>query len=339
MLAAVGYASVQAQVRARRSRLLTDDDWHRLFDARGLDRAREVLTGTGYPQVASDTGRAERTLRRRVHRETLSLAERVPTGAAETLRWYASRHDVQDIKLLVRALHYGRPLDQAREGMTVHALDGREPASWTQARSLRALIEALEGTPYGRALANAWERYQADDRPFYLEVALDLAFGRGLVKRIEALSGSDARDAEWLLGRWLARTNLLSAVRYRALAGIRPEEVVNFCLHRDFGGGLAMVQRVAAGASVRDEAAALGVELSPEGSERDAVLELERRTEMLRRDAARRRFARMPFGLGLVLAYLILLEAEVRDLIRLLEAKAQDLDDDDLRSHIPREVT
>lgn len=339
MLSAVGYASVQARVRARRSQLLDDDAWHRLFDAHGLERAREVLAGTRYSQVASDVGRAERTLRRRVHRETVSLADDVPSSARDVLRWHASRYDVQDIKLLVRALHYGRSLEQARAAMTVHAQDGPDAADWTQARSLRALLEVLEGTPYGRALTNAWERYQAENRPFYLEVALDLAFGRGLVKRIEALSGGDARDAEHLLGRWLARTNLLAALRYRALAGIRPEEVVNFCLHRDFGGGLAMVQRVAAGASVRDEAAALGVELSAEGSERDAVLELERRTEILRRDAAHRRFARMPFGLGLVLAYLILLEAEVQDLIRLLEAKAQDLSDDDLRSHVPREVT
>ncbi|MDZ7706336.1 MAG: V-type ATPase subunit [Trueperaceae bacterium] len=339
MLSAVGYASVQAQVRARRSRLLDDDDWHRLFDAHGLERARDVLAGTRYTGVAADVTHAERTLRRRVHRETVSLADDVPPRARDLLRWHASRYDVQDIKLLVRALHYDRSLEQARAAMTVHAQDGPDVAAWTRARSLRALLEALDGSPYGRALANAWERYQAEHRPFYLEVALDLAFGRGLVKRIDALGGGDARDAEDLLGRWLARTNLLAAVRYRALAGIRPEEVVNFCLHRDFGGGLAMVQRVAAGAPLRDEAAALGVELPSEASERDAILELERRTEMLRRDAARARFARVPFGLGLVLAYLILLEAEVQDLIRLLEAKAQDLSADDLRSHVPREVT
>ncbi len=338
MLSAVGYASVQARVRARRSRLLDDDAWQRLFDAPGMERAREVLAGTGYPDVASDVARFERTLRRRVHRETVSLADDVPGAARDLLRWHAGRYDVQDVKLLVRALHYRRPLGQARAAMTVHDDDGPDVAAWTQARSLRALLEALQDTPYGRALANAWERYQAENRPFYLEVALDLAYGRGLVKRIDALSGGDARDAVLLLGRWLARTNLLAAVRYRALAGIQPEEVVNFCLHRDLGGGLAMVQRVAAGASLRQEAAALGVELAAKGSERDAVLELERRTETLRQDAARERFARVPFGLGLVLAYLILLEAEAQDLIRLLEAKAQDLSDDDLRSHVFREV-
>ena len=90
---------------------------------------------------------------------------------------------------------------------------------------------------------------------------------------------------------------------------------------------------------IRAEAAALGVELPAEESERRQVLALERRTDLLRRDAARQRFARVPFGLGLVLAYLILLEAEVDDLIRLLEAKAQKLDDEAVRAYVPREVT
>jgi V/A-type H+-transporting ATPase subunit C len=339
VLAAVGYASVQAQVRARRSRLLGDEAWRRLFDASDLDRALEVLAGTPYHRVANDVARAETTLRRRLRAETLSLADDVPERAGELLRWYAGRFLVQDLKLLLRALHHGRPLPEARTAMTLDPDLDPGVDAWFHARSVAGLLAALEGTPYGRALANAWERYQAEDRPFYLEVALDLAFWRGLVQRIDDLGGRDAADAERLLGRWLARTNLLAAARYRALAGVRPEEVVNFCLHRDFGGGLAMVQRVAAGAPIREEAAALGVELPAEASERRQVLALERRTDLLRREAARQRFARVPFGLGLVLAYLILLEAEVDDLVRLLEAKAQELDDEAVRDYVPREVT
>jgi vacuolar-type H+-ATPase subunit C/Vma6 len=339
VLSAVGYASVQAQVRARRSRLLGLEDWRRLFDASDLDRALDVLAGTPYHRVANDVARAETTLRRRLLSETRSLADDVPERAGELLRWYASRFLVHDLKLQVRALHYGRPPTEARSAMTHDPERDEGARAWFHARSVADLVDALAGTPYGRALANAWERYRAEDRPFYLEVALDLAFWRGLVQRIDDLGGRDGADAEWLLGRWLARTNLLAAARYRRLAGVRPEEVVNFCLHRDFGGGLAMVQRVAAGAEIRTEAAALGVELPAEESERRQVLALERRTDLLRRDAARQRFARVPFGLGLVLAYLILLEAEVDDLIRLLEAKAQKLDDEAVRAYVPREVT
>ncbi len=339
MLAAVGYASVQAQVRARRSRLLSSDDWRALFHAASLDRALDVLAGTAYGALATDGRRIERHLRRRVRRETLSLADDVPPRSGELLRWYAGRYLVQDLKLAIRALDHGLPLEDARAAMTLDPEGDPAVADWAHARSVAGLVDALDGTPYGRALANAWDRYHTEQRPFYLEVALDLAHQRGLVARIEALGGGDAADAERLLGRWLARSNLLAAARYRALAGVRPEQVVAFCLHRAFGGGLAMVQRIAAGASLHDEAAALGVPLSGEGGERDAILELERRTDLARRDDARQRFARVPFGLGLVLAYLILLEAEVDDLIRLLEAKAQGADAESARASVPREVS
>ena len=338
-MAAVGYASVQARVRARRSRLLGADDWRRLVEAAGLERTLEALAGTPYADVARSPGHAERTLRRRVYRETLALAEDVPPRGRELLHGYASRTLVRDLDSLIRALHYGRSPQEALEATTLGPEVDPALAAPFRARTLAGLVASLEGTLWGRALSAAWERYRAEQRPFYLEVALDLAFRRALVKRIDALGGGDAGDAERLLGRWLARTNLLAAARYRAMPGVRPEEIVNFCLHRDFGGGLAMVQRIAAGGSIRDEAAALGVTLTGEGGDREAILELERRIDASRREEAELRFARVPFGLGLVLAYLILLEAETDDLIRVLEAKAQGLDADALRERLPREVS
>lgn len=322
MLAAVGYASAQARARARRARLLSGATWRELLSAAGRERALEILARTAYPDLAH-TERIERALRRHVYRETRSLADALPTRGRDLLRWYASRFEVQDLKRSIRALHHGRPVDEAVEAWTREAGDDPIVTELAGVRSLDALRRAMSSRPYGKALDDAWDRFRAERRPFFLEVALDLAFQQGLVSRIEALGRGDREDAEALLGRWLARSNLLAAVRYRALAGMRPEEVVNFCLHEDFGGGLAMVQRIAAGAPVHAEAAALGVDLPADATERDNARALERRTEAMRRAQAHRRFARSPFGIGLPLAYLIELEAEIDDLVRLLEAKRQ----------------
>jgi V/A-type H+/Na+-transporting ATPase subunit C len=338
VLAAVGYASAQARVRARRDRLLRPETWSELQGPSGPERTLAALRDTPYaPFATDDLLTFETGLRRRQFHESLALAKSVPPVARDLLQWYASRFDVQDLKVLIRALHHGHPLDDALASVTRTEGDAPLVPDFGRVRSLAALVTALDRTPYGRALASAWERYRLEDRPFYLEVALDLAYGRGLVSRIEALSGADRADAVALLGRWLARQNLLAAARYRSLSGVSPEEVVNFSLHRDFGGGLAMVQRIATGGSVRAEAAALGVTLEGDG-EVDVLLELERRTDRLRRDAARARFGRSPFGLGLVLAYLIELEAEADDLITLLEAKAQGLDVAEQRRRVAREV-
>jgi vacuolar-type H+-ATPase subunit C/Vma6 len=355
MFSAVGYAAVQARVRARRSRLLDGAAWRRLI---GLSRSAGVvdaLLTTPYgPHLVAladaaapassdpdDVARArlERALQRRLDDETRELSELVPPRARDLLDWYASAALVQDLKLLVRALHHGRGLDEALAASVRIRPEHPVAHELSRSRTLDALLQGLGRGPYAHALGQAWERYRLEGRAFYLEVALDLAFGRGLVERIEALGGADRADAVSLLGVPLARTNLLSAVRYRALAGVSPEEIVNFCLHRDLGGGLAMVQRVAAGASVWDEAAALGVLLAPDQDERSALLELERITERDQRTAANRRIGRMPFGIGLVLAYLIELAAEGRDLTTLVEAKGQDLDDTDLRQRVQREVT
>lgn len=357
MFAAVGYAAVQARVRARRSRLLGMPAWQRLFASPDLGRVVDALLPTPYGpylSIASTTAsdrsaarggdpanpaRLERALQRRLDDETRSLAKLLPPRARDLVDWYASAVLVQDLKLLIRALHFERGLADALAATTRIGPDHPVAHELARSRTMEALLQGLGRGPYAHALDQAWERYRLEGRAFYLEVALDLTFGRGLVERIEALGGADRADAVTLLGRPLARGNLLSAVRYRALAGVSPEEIVNFCLHRDLGGGLPMVQRVAAGASLWVEAAHLGVRLSPDLDERAALLELEHVTLRDQRAAATVRIGRMPFGIGLVLAYLIELAAEGRDLTTLVEAKGQDLDETDLRQRVPREVT
>ncbi|MFO7543976.1 MAG: V-type ATPase subunit [Trueperaceae bacterium] len=371
MFAAVGYASAQARVRALRSRLIDVPTWRRLIDERGPESTLDALatseaalamggeggdlaggafgvagatfeaTGIASSRIDTSVGARVaawgRALRRRQYREAHSLADDVPPRARELLRWYADRFLVHDVKVVVRALHHGHTVHSARDAMTLDPADDPAVAALTRVRVIDELpVELGDRSPYGRALANAWEQYRRERRSFYLEVALDLAYHRGLVERIEALKGGDRADAIELLGRWLARTNLLAAGRYRVMSGVSPEEIVNFCLHKDFGDGLAMVQRVAVGASIRDEAAALGVSLPREGNDVEALQALEHATDRLRRDAARARFSRSPFGLGLVLAYLIELEAESTDLITLLEAKLQALEPFDLRQRVPR---
>ena len=357
MFAAVGYAAVQARVRARRSRLIGAPTWQRLFASPDAERVVDALLPTAYGpylSLASATpsdhraapgvdpataARLERALQRRLDDETRGLAKLLPPRARDLVDWYATAALVQDLKLLIRALHFERSLTDALAATTRIRAEHPVAQELARSRTMEALLQGLGRGPYAHALGQAWERYRLEGRAFYLEIALDLTFGRGLVDRIEALGGADRADAVALLGRPLARGNLLSAVRYRALAGVSPEEIVNFCLHRDLGGGLAMVQRVAAGASLWAEAANLGVRLRPDQDERAALLELEDVTLREQRAAATVRIGRMPFGIGLVLAYLIELSAEGRDLTTLVEAKGQDLDETDLRRRVQREVT
>jgi hypothetical protein len=129
-------------------------------------------------------------------------------------------------------------------------------------RSLARILEA-ERAARGRldeAAEEAHEREPEGGTP-YLELALDLSFHRRLVALVDDVGGADRSDAIRLVGLPLARANLAAAARCRATASIRPEEIVSFTLHRDFGGGVRALQRIAAGGRLAPEAAALGIDL------------------------------------------------------------------------------
>ncbi len=344
MFAAAAYASVQAKVRARTSRLLTPADWGRLIDARDAARALDALARTPWaeatvpPADATPDGvvqHALRGIRRRVHRETLELADDVPHRAAELLRASAARTLVRDLTTWIRALHHGRPAADADAASILDPATTPEVARWRAARTVADLVAAAQEGRYGAALARAYPRYQAEGRAFYLEVALELAHGRDLVARVAALRGRDAGDAARLVERPLARRNLLAAARYRDLMGVRPERIVAFTLHRIAGGGRAAVQRIAAGGPLVAEAAAVGLEdVPPDLRGEAAIRAFEHHADVARRRDARTRTSGAPFGVGLPLAYLTRLDAEADDLVTLLEGHAADLGRDALRAHL-----
>ncbi|MFN2324173.1 MAG: V-type ATPase subunit, partial [Trueperaceae bacterium] len=90
---------VQARVRARRSRLLGKDAWRDLIAAPTLDRTLAMLWATPYgvsgvvgPTVGTRpdaVSHLQRSLRRELRRETLTLASSVPPRAQDLLEWLA----------------------------------------------------------------------------------------------------------------------------------------------------------------------------------------------------------------------------------------------------------
>jgi V/A-type H+-transporting ATPase subunit C len=156
---------------------------------------------------------------------------------------------------------------------------------------------------------------------FYLEIALDLFYFQKLVRLIESQSGKDAADARRFLGRSIAVQNLLWAYRYRIYGRMTPEEIINFTLHRAFTAGLETVRRVALGSPLEVEAARLGFQITPGLSEVEGLTEIEVLAERERFRYATAAIRRPLFQLRGALAYLWLLEAEVRDLTMISEGK------------------
>jgi V/A-type H+-transporting ATPase subunit C len=182
-------------------------------------------------------------------------------------------------------------------------------------------MDQIRESPFARPLEHAMERYRQEQRLFYLEIAVDLFYFQTLVQLIERQSGREAADARRFLGRWIAVQNLLWAYRYRIYGRMTPEEIINFTLHRAFGAGLDTIRRVALGSPLSVEAKRLGFQIPPGLSEVEGLTEIEILAERERFRYATAAVRRPLFQLRGALAYLWLLEAEVRDLSVIVEGK------------------
>ena len=110
----------------------------------------------------------------------------------------------------------------------------------TEAGGIPAAVELLRGTPYHESLAFALKRYSAEQSLFPLEVALDLAYWRGLWQEAQKLSGEDHRQAARVVGTLIDANNLMWAIRYKVYKQLSEEELINYTLSigyrvREFG--------------------------------------------------------------------------------------------------------
>lgn len=329
-MSALAYSAVQGNIRARLASLLDGAGWARLLEA---PTAAEI---TAFIERQHGITARLPALQSRVAASTEALARFLPRGSRQVVSWYNRRFEVENLKAVLRALHYRVDATRARAALIPLAGSRVRWDDLLDAGSISALIERLRGSPYARPLENASERYQQERRLFPLEIALDLFYFQKLVRLMESLGRKEAAGARRFLGRSLAIQNLLWAYRYRIYGRMTPEQIINYTLHRAFEAGLDTVRRVALGAPLAMEAARFGFEVPSGLSEVEALVEIEMlaQRELWRRAIAA--LSRPLFDLGGVLAYLWLLDAEVRDLMIVAEGKAMGLSGSEITRRMVR---
>jgi V/A-type H+-transporting ATPase subunit C len=191
-----------------------------------------------------------------------------------------------------------------------------------------SLRTTFYGEQYARALEPAMERYGREGELFVLEVALDLAYYRRLLRLLDSLAGRDRRDAGRFVGTLIDGHNLLWAFRYRVYFDLSPEEILNYTLQRRLRVDAAMVREIALGASLPEATRAVWNDRLPdlerleELPPAEALPELELIVRRYLYTLAQRALEGYPFHLGTILAYTVLLESDVQDLIAIAEGKA-----------------
>jgi len=348
----VRYAAANASARGRIAQFLPADLWSAILAANDLDELVTLLGRSPYQTtlgVITAPGIAPEQVEQalwaylvRSFRAPLKLVQGKPRNLLE---WLWRRFEMDNLKTLLRTVAGGVPPNQIRDSLI--PLGAVSELPWTalsEATSILEVVERLRSSYYGafyaRVLDSALDRYRREGQLFVLEVALDLAYFRRLLRLLDSLGGRDRREARHLIGTMVNSQNLLWAFRYRIYFNLSPEEILNYTLQRHLRADATVVRQIALGAPLWEVVKSIWgnrlpnldrlVDLSPA----EALPELELIFRRYLHTLALDKLRGYPFHLGTILAYEILLESEVRYLITVIEGKHAGWSTGRIRTHL-----
>jgi len=345
-----GYAAVSSRVRAMYSDLLSPQDMTRLSESPDFPSLVSALKSTPYGKYLSGLKDGELTPRRVIQQIRARLADsfssvvqQTPEQTRPLVKQLYRYYELGNLKAVLRSIQtvssWNADLaawDRVREVLFPFGSFSTIPAqAMVEAGNITAAVDLLRGTPYEEAMSFAMKRYSAEQNLFPIEVALDLDYWRRLWAEARKLSGKDREMAVKIIGSLLDMNNLMWVIRYKIYHKLSEEELINYTLPFGFRVRDDDVRAIAAGSDI----AAVITRIYPGITDASAMLEnphsgLPKLEHELKSQVVKQCLAAFigdPFHIGIPLAYLLLSDFEVQDLVILIEAKSSKMDDEDYR--------
>jgi V/A-type H+/Na+-transporting ATPase subunit C len=331
---ASNYAALHSRVRVMFGDLLTSQDVARFRESQEFPLLIALLKNTAYGSYLTGLDEKElqsRPVMQQVRKRAAVIFSTVIHSAPFVTRpifIQLYRHfELENLKAVLRGLSAGKSWDQVLNLLFPFG----NMASFSAERLFEAgTVEAAAvltlHTPYHLAISQSLKRYSDEHSLFPMEAALDLDYWRKLWRLANSLPRTDQTQALRVLGPLMDLNNLMWALRYRIYHHFSEEEIINYTLPFGYHVGDEEIRAIASGADLSRLIRGLYPELpdveitlaNPEKGLPQLELKLQRRL----RNHLAAIFTGYPFHIGLPLAYLVLLELELQDLMVLFEEKS-----------------
>ena len=343
-----GYAAISTKVRAMYSDLLSPQDMTRLSDAPDFPTLISLLKNTPYGKYLAGVKDNELTPRRAI----LQLKHRLADSFSSVVQ-QSPEQTRPLLKQLYRSFELGNLKAVLRSIQTVSAWNSDTPAwdrvqevlfpfgaftsipaqAMVETGNVASAIDLLRGTPYESTISFAARRVSTEQSLFPLEVALDLDYWRRLWAEARKLAGRDREMAMRIIGSLLDMNNLNWVIRYKLYHKLSEEELINYTLPFGYRVRDEDVRSIAAGSDI----AGIITRIYPGITEVGAYLEhpqsgLPKLEHALKQQVMKQCMAAFvgdPFHIGIPIAYLLLSDFEVQDLIILIEGKSFEMTGDE----------
>jgi vacuolar-type H+-ATPase subunit C/Vma6 len=320
-----------ARLHGRRARLAEGERLDALCGLHTIgDLAGAVAPGAAYPTI----GDFQRGLILQLVQELADFATQLGGKTAAWMAWQRVRYQVENLKVLARALAAKGSWDLARQCLVALPPDlSLNVESLAAADSVEAFVAAAPGGVLREGLEASIEDYQAEPRAIVLESALDRAYFGELLKRSKVLPREARPYAKSIVNQEVDAFHLMLVARGRFNYRLPGEQLARLHIRgtgisqQRFGrmleaGSLWEIAREAEGRALAPLPKEWSLASEGEGSGSRADLDpatLETLTANRYYQLASRAFRRSHMGLGAVIAFTSLRRIELANLITISE--------------------
>lgn len=347
------YAAPYCRLRAMKAGLLRNEDYGSLLRTPDVEGIHGYLLHLGYADVLQEVSAVSAAgLERALRAELIRSCEKVlrfmggkPSRLVQILIQY---FDLLNVKTAIRNLCR---VGLKEEEVTSLLFDtGRwgllRKSDLAAVSDFPALGALLRPTFLFRGYEAALRQYQVDEEVFSFESALELSYFGYLWERVRALGGLDRSYGAEILKTYGDTKSVIWFLRLRFVRQMEVHSIVNYLLL--FGGESAALPftEVLSMESEREAFEQLAEGLLPRFRrfyrEIPDSFSLRWAEWVLTRyflDGCRRIFRRFPFQIGAFLSYYFLKQAEIQDLITIVEGKALALPEERISGFLVSPVT
>lgn len=337
------FAAVNTKIRVLASKALTNNDYINLIKKETVESQINYLReNTIYAlalKEANTIQEAEFQLKKYMLTEFEKLLFFFTDNYKAFFKAILMRYEVEDLKLYLRVLQRKEDLSKISHSVLVtESYSSIDFASLSTATSLSDIVEKLKGTPYYKAL-NPYKEEEPSKILFYMEMNLDRFYFNNLKEKSKKLSSEDNKIFNKILGRNVDLLNIEWIYRGIKYYNLIPEELINFTLPNGFEFNYQRIKEMCY--SSEEELKRIVLKTRYKflfDSEKDIDLYMERRIERYIYFEFLKDYRKAKLDLTLTMAFIHLLEYEVKDIISILEAKRYGLGIEQTKEYLVRKI-
>ncbi|QTL98103.1 hypothetical protein GM661_09000 [Iocasia frigidifontis] len=236
---AVQYPVINAKIRALISKMLDNEDYRNIIKLSSVQDIFNYLYNNTYyhDKLAELFGveihrrRFESTLKKTFIDDYHVIMRFLKSGSRDFFKQFFAKFEIEDIKMLLRTILIEHDEEYLKEGLIYLGNIGEiDIKSLTAIRSYQDLLTVFEDTIYYNVLNRFADRYERDRNLFPVEMSLDFQYFSRLEELGKKLGGSDYRYIEDLMGTEADLLNIQWIYRIKKYYNLSSGEILNYLI-------------------------------------------------------------------------------------------------------------